>query len=65
MDSGGHTDITGLRKPVTIDFSGLSGGHFSETLDGGVFNQYSVETDASGRISKITDASGHETVIVW
>ena len=65
VDAEGHTDIGGLRKPVTIDFSGLGSGTFSETLDGGVYNAYSVTRDGSGRITGITDGSGHETLIVW
>ena len=61
----GYTDISGLRKPVTIDFSALSSGSFSETLDGGILNRYAVTRDASGRIATITDASGHVTSVVW
>ena len=65
VDADGYTDIGGLRKPVAIDFSNLEGGHFSETLDGGVYNTYEINRDGSGRITGITDGSGHETVIVW
>lgn len=63
--SGGYADIFGLRKPITIDFSALASGSFSETLDGGILNRYSVTRDGSGRISKITDASGHATSVIW
>ena len=48
VDTQGHTDISGLRKPVTIDFSGLASGEFYETLDGGVYNRYVVTCDGSG-----------------
>ena len=68
VDAEGYTDVPGLRKVVSLDFSRIgraSGAGFSETLDGGVYNAYSVQRDAAGRVVKITDAEGHETVITW
>ena len=60
-----YTDIVGLRKTTEIDFSGWDGGSFSETIEGGVACAYAVNFDANGRPVKITDASGHETAVVW
>lgn len=64
VDADGYTDISGLRKVTALDFSNTASG-FSETLDGGILNTYSFTRDGSGRISKITDSAGHETVITW
>ena len=60
-----YTDIVGLRKTTEIDFSGWDNGDFSETVDGGRVNAFSVGFDAQGRPVKITDAAGHETAVVW
>ncbi|MBQ7682370.1 MAG: hypothetical protein IJT31_09210, partial [Oscillibacter sp.] len=65
VDADGYTDVVGARKPTALDFSRLSQNTFSETLDGGVYNTYLITRDASGRISSISDAEGHETVIAW
>ncbi|MBR0281558.1 MAG: hypothetical protein IJQ81_08205 [Oscillibacter sp.] len=65
VDASGYTDISGLRKVTALDFSALDGGVFSETLDGGIYNAYQFQRDASGRIASVTDASGHETVVTW
>ena len=64
VDANGYTDILGLRKVTALDFSSIQSG-FSETLDGGILNVYSVRRDASGRIAGITDAVGHETAVIW
>ena len=64
VDASGYTDISGLRKVTALDFSNIQSG-FSETLDGGILNTYSFQRDGSARISGITDASGHQTVITW
>ena len=61
----GYTDLYGLRRPTAIDLSGWDGGSFSETLDGDVENSFTVDFDGSGRPVKFTDASGHETDVVW
>ena len=60
-----YTDIVGLRKTTEIDFSGWDNGSFSETIDGNRLNSYGVTFDAQDRPVKITDAAGHETVVVW
>ena len=65
VGADGYADISGMRKVISLDFSNIAYGSFSETLDGGILNAYRVQRDASGRISSITDASGHETVIIW
>ena len=64
VDANGYTDINGLRQVTALDFSHIASG-FSETLDGGIQNTYTVTRDGSGRISRITNAAGHETVITW
>ena len=65
VGADGYADIRGLRKVVGLNFSNIAYGYFSETLDGGIINPYRVQRDASGRISTIIDASGHETAITW
>ncbi len=60
-----YTDIVGLRKTLTMDFSRWDTGVFTETLDGDMGAAYSVEFDTQGRPVKITDGSGHETAVVW
>ena len=61
----GYLDLYGLRKTTVMDFSEWENGQFSETVDGGAVADYGVVFDDSGRPVKITDASGHETVVVW
>lgn len=61
----GYLDLYGLRKTTVMDFSEWENGQFSETVDGGAVADYGVVFDGSGRPVKITDASGHETVVVW
>ena len=63
--NSGYMDLVGLRKPTELDFSGFTGGVFTETLDGGGVNRYGVSFDAQGRPSAITDAEGHRTAVVW
>ena len=64
-----YTDIVGLRKPVSLDFSawgdGTQDGAFTETLDGNVENAFTVGFDAQGRPALFTDGAGHETEVVW
>ena len=60
-----YTDIVGLRKTLTMDFSRWDSGVFTETLDGDMGAEYSVTFDAQGRPVKITDGSGHETAVIW
>lgn len=65
VDADGYADLNGMRKVLTLDFSRIGYLGFSETLDGGIYNAYRVQRDASGRIARITDAVGHETVVSW
>lgn len=61
----GYTDITGLRKPTALDFSGWDTGTFTETVDGEVTETYQVSFDGSGNPVSITDSVGHQTTITW
>lgn len=61
----GYLDLYGLRKTTRVDFSGWDGGSFTETLDGGGVEQYSVTFDSDGRPVAITDGSSHVTEVVW
>ncbi|MBR3569847.1 MAG: hypothetical protein IKN96_03460 [Oscillibacter sp.] len=65
VDADGYADLKGLRKVTALDFSNIETSGFSETLDGGIYNAYRVTRDASGRISSVVDAAGHETVVTW
>ncbi len=68
VDEYGYMELTGLRKVSGLDFSRVNTPgyyRFVEALDGGLYNQYTIERDSSGRVSKITDMVGHETVITW
>lgn len=60
-----YTDLAGLRKPTQLDFSGWDNGTFVETLDGSITNSFAIDFDANDRPVKFTDASGHETAVVW
>lgn len=60
-----YTDIVKLRKTTVMDFSGWGSGSFSETIDGGATNTYTVNFDGEGRPVKITDGEGHETAVIW
>ena len=60
-----HTDIVGLRKTLTMDFSRWDSGVFTETVDGDLGAEYSVTFDDQDRPVKITDGSGHETAVLW
>lgn len=60
-----YTDIIGLRKTRSLDFSGWEAGGFTETLDGDLTEDYSVEFDSQGRPVKITDSDGHAATITW
>ncbi len=61
---GNYTDIVGLRKTAALDFSGWDAGGFTETLDGGIVNRYSVAF-SGGVPVRITDAEGHITEVTW
>ena len=61
---GSYTDIVGLRKTAQINFSNWDNGTFSETIDGGITNSYTVAF-SGGVPVRITDAEGHITEVVW
>ena len=61
----GYTDIVGLRKPASVDFSDWANGTFTETLDGNVVGGYTIDFDSQGRPVKFTDGDGHATVVTW
>ena len=65
LSDDGYTDITGLRKPTALDFSGWDSGSFSETVDGDVTETYQVTFDSAGNPITITDSVGHKTTITW
>lgn len=62
---GQYTDLVGLRKPTSLDFSGWDNGTVSETLDGGGVNSWTIAFDGNNRPTKFTDGAGHETTVVW
>ena len=62
---GDYTDLVGLRKTKEIDFSGWDDGYFTETADGDIRNGFLVDFDEDDRPVRITDASGHETAVIW
>ena len=64
----GYLDLYGLRKPTELDFSSWDSGYFSETLDGGGKNAWTVtfeDGDPTKPPVKFTDGTGHETAVVW
>lgn len=65
LNDDGWVDINKTRKPISFDFSNIQNGSFSETIDGGGEENYKVEFDSDGRISKITDEQGHITEVHW
>jgi hypothetical protein len=64
-DRTGFTDISGLRRTDRMDFSTWDSGYFTEYVEGGQVNSYSVVFDALDRPVKITDGSGHEMAVAW
>lgn len=62
---GTYTDLVGLRKPTSLDFSGWDNGTVSETMDGGGVNSWAITFDGNNRPVKFTDGAGHETTVVW
>lgn len=65
FNDDGWIDINSLRKPLQFDFSGIDGGTFTETIDGGQIYTYSVGYDSQGRIVSIRDGAGHLTEVIW
>lgn len=62
---GQYTDLVGLRKPTSLDFSDWDNGTVSETMDGNLVNSWAITFDGNNRPTKFTDGAGHETTVVW
>lgn len=62
----GYMDLMGLRKSTALDFSQWDKGYFEELVDGEKTPyRYTVAFDQQRRPIKITDNSGHATLIRW
>lgn len=62
----GYMDLLGLRKSTALDFSEWDKGYFAELVDGEKTPyRYTVAFDQQRRPIKITDNSGHATLIRW
>lgn len=62
----GYMDLMGLRKSTALDFSEWDKGNFAELVDGEKTPyRYTVTFDQQRRPIKITDNSGHATLIRW
>jgi hypothetical protein len=62
----GYMDLLGLRKSAALDFSEWDKGYFAELVDGEKTPyRYTVTFDQQRRPIKITDNSGHATLIRW
>lgn len=62
----GYMDLMGLRKSTALDFSEWDKGNFAELVDGEKTPyHYTVAFDQQRRPIKITDNSGHATLIRW
>lgn len=62
----GYMDLMGLRKSAALDFSEWDKGYFAELVDGEKTPyRYTVTFDQQSRPIKITDNSGHATLIRW
>lgn len=62
----GYLDLMGLRKSAALDFSEWDNGNFAELVDGeNTPYSYTVAFDQQNRPIKITDNSGHATLIQW
>ncbi len=62
---GQYTDLVGLRKTTSLNFSNYENGSFTETVDGGLTETYGVRFDENGYPVAITDGSGHQTEVIW
>ena len=65
LNDDGFIDINKTRKPLQYDFSNISQGVFTETIDGGGTESYKVSFDGAGRINRIVDEQGHITEVIW
>lgn len=62
----GYMDLLGLRKSAALDFSEWDKGYFAELVDGEKTPyRYTVAFDQQRRPIRITDNSGHATLIRW
>ena len=62
----GYMDLLGLRKSTALDFSEWDKGYFAELVDGEKTPyRYTVTFDQQRRPIRITDNSGHATLIRW
>lgn len=62
----GYLDMMGLRKSTALDFSEWDKGYFAELVDGEKTPyRYTVTFDQQRRPIRITDNSGHATLIRW
>lgn len=62
----GYMDLMGLRKSAALDFSEWDKGNFAELVDGEKTPyRYTVAFDQQRRPIRITDNSGHATLIRW
>ena len=62
----GYMDLLGLRKSAALDFSEWDKGYFAELVDGEKTSfRYTVTFDQQRRPIRITDNSGHATLIRW
>jgi len=62
----GYMDLMGLRKSAALDFSEWDKGYFAELVDGEKTPyRYTVTFDQQRRPIRITDNSGHATLIRW
>ena len=62
----GYLDLMGLRKSTALDFSEWDKGNFAELVDGEKTPyRYTVTFDQQHRPIKITDNSGHASLIRW
>lgn len=62
LGGGGSCDHP---RTARMNFSAWDSGTFTETLDSGITERYTVAFDAQGRPISITDSTGHVTEVVW
>lgn len=60
LGTGGYMDLTGLRKPTNIAFTGTG---FTVTVDGSLSESFNYTFNADGTISGIVDSTGHVTTV--
>lgn len=58
-------DIPEEKKTTSVDLSGFESGTVVENFSDGSSLTYSFEFDEDGKITKITDSDGNETVLNW